>query len=404
MRIPIKKCLTLLPGIIFYTSHLLLSTTVTHAYCSLNIVTPPEISRATMLPNQIYQWRNHQVRYQVAHPPDSVPSKGSAVLVHGLFVNSDHWRHTLKGLSEAGYTAYALDLLGSGYSAKPSPSCPKSRELVCGELRRFGDGREGVKRNVVLGTSSGGSRVVAEIDLRHPCQSPYNFYTWSEQVADFTKDIVLPAQKSRQQEHDNRVTLVANSIGSITSLQSVLDHPDFYNGVFVVNPNFRELHSSEVPLPKLSMPVIRSIQSLLRSRGKGLFDMLAKPDTVKAILREPYFVREAIDDELIDVLLTPLLTPGASEVVFDTLSYSAGPLPEQQLREDSFPKEKVPVWILYGDKDPWTPGARVEKMGDLDSVERVIRLANVGHCPHDEAPQMVNPLLIEFMERVRKGG
>mmetsp|Transcript_4660 Transcript_4660/g.8935 ORF Transcript_4660/g.8935 Transcript_4660/m.8935 type:complete len:401 (-) Transcript_4660:33-1235(-) len=384
---------------------------VANAYCSPNVVTPPEISRATKLPNKIYQWRDHPVRYQVAYPTDSsVPSKGSAVLVHGLFVNSDHWRYSLKGLAEAGYTAYALDLLGSGYSAKPSPSCPKSRELVCGELRRFGDGgkEEGIKRNVILGTMNGGSRVVAEVDLKHPCHSPYNFYTWSEQVADFTRDIVMPQQKIMMQQdnkkQDYRVTLVANSIGSITSFQSVLDHPDYFNGVFVVNPNFRELHSSEVPLPKLTMPVVRSIQSLLRSRGKGLFDFLAKPNTVKKILSEPYYVREAIDDELVDVLLTPLLTPGASEVVFDTLSYSAGPLPEQQLREESFPKDKVPVWILYGDKDPWTPAARVEKMGELESVERVIRLANVGHCPHDEAPQMVNPLLIEFMERVRRHG
>ena len=29
-------------------------------------------------------------------------------------------------------------------------------------------------------------------------------------------------------------------------------------------------------------------------------------------------------DELVDVLLTPLLSPGAADVVFDTLSYSAG--------------------------------------------------------------------------------
>ena len=31
-----------------------------------------------------------------------------------------------------------------------------------------------------------------------------------------------------------------------------------------------------------------------------------------------------VTDELVDVLLTPLLSPGAADVVFDTLSYSAG--------------------------------------------------------------------------------
>ena len=92
-------------------------------------------------------------------------------------------------------------------------------------------------------------------------------------------------------------------------------------------------HSAEVPFPKLTMPVLRSVQSLLRSKGKGLFDILAKPDIVKQILMEPYAISDNVDEELVDVLLTPLLTPGASDVVFDTLSYSAGPLPEQQLGE-----------------------------------------------------------------------
>eukprot|EP00638_Chattonella_subsalsa_P006665 CAMPEP_0117753846 /NCGR_PEP_ID=MMETSP0947-20121206/12485_1 /TAXON_ID=44440 /ORGANISM="Chattonella subsalsa, Strain CCMP2191" /LENGTH=401 /DNA_ID=CAMNT_0005572839 /DNA_START=75 /DNA_END=1280 /DNA_ORIENTATION=+ len=359
--------------------------------------TVPEISRATGLPNQIFTFRNQQIRYQVAKPPDSVPSKGAAVLVHGLFVNSDHWRKTLKGLAEDGYTAYALDLLGSGYSSKPPPNCAETREVVCGELPRFRD-NDGIRRDVILGTANGGQRFVAEIDLKHPCESPYNFYTWADQINEFTSEVVC---KELQSSADEGVTLVSNSIGTISALQSVLDRPELYNGVFVVNPNFRELHSAEVPFSQIAMPIIQRVQSLLRSKGQGLFDALAKPDTVKQILYEPYAIKDAVDDELVDALLTPLLTEGASDVVFDTLSYSAGPLPEQQLSEEFFPKEEVPVWILYGDKDPWTPSARVDRMSDLESVERVIQLQGVGHCPHDEAAEMVNPLLTEFMERVR---
>ena len=366
------------------------------SYASAFTTAPPPISKVTNLPNKLHTWREQQVRYQVAHPPEGTPSKGAAVLVHGLFVNSDHWRFTLKGLAEAGYTAYAVDLLGSGYSSKPSPTCAENRPLVCGELTRFQD-KEGIRRDVMLGTASGGSRLAKEIDLKHPCASMYNFYTWAEQVADFTREIVMP-----ENHETSRVTLVSNSIGTITAFQSVLDAPDLYNGVFVVNPNFRELHSAEVPFSNIAMPVIRQVQSLLRSKGQGLFDALAKPDTVKQILMEPYVVTKNLDDDLVDVLLTPLLTKGASDVVFDTLSYSAGPLPEQQLSEDSFPKDEVPVWITYGTKDPWTPSKRVEKMGDLSSVERVIPLQGIGHCPHDEAPQLVNPLLLEFMERVNQ--
>lgn len=138
---------------------------------------------------------------------------------------------------------------------------------------------------------------------------------------------------------------MSNSIGTSSALQAVIDSPEKYTGVCVVTPNFRELHSAEIPLPQFSMPLVRSIQKSLREKGQGLFNLLATPKTVKEILKEPYEIESAIDDTLVNVLLDPLLLPGGSQVVFDTLSYSAGPLPEQQL--DMFPIQK-PVWISYG--------------------------------------------------------
>jgi pimeloyl-ACP methyl ester carboxylesterase len=148
------------------------------------------------------------------------------------------------------------------------------------------------------------------------------------------------------------------------------------------------------------MPLIRTVQRLLRNRGKGLFDSLAKPDTVSQILLEPYAITEAVDDILVDVLLTPLLEPGACDVVFDTLSYSAGPLPEQQLSDARFPAESCPVWVGYGDEDPWTPIPRVRQLAALGPVQNVVKFEGVGHCPHDEAPDVVNRLLLEFLDTI----
>ena len=47
-----------------------------------------------------------------------------------------------------------------------------------------------------------------------------------------------------------------------------------------------------------------------------------------------------------------------------------------------------------------TPQARVERLQTLPSVDRVISLEGVGHCPHDEAPEMVNPILVDFLKVV----
>ncbi|KAL3789717.1 hypothetical protein ACHAW5_001059 [Stephanodiscus triporus] len=426
----------------------------------------PSHSLATSLPNLVYDWRGYKIRYQVSGPRDA---DRTVLLVHGLFVNSDHWRKALSGLNDldaAGNSAeederkggvgggggggggkvkakktvrvYALDLLGSGWSSKPNRDDPNARSAN-GENGRFLDDdttcyRERsmsametssskkkkrkrrtspILENVPLGTSYGGHRLAPKLELRHPLRSPYNFYTWAEQIADFTRDVVLASDDDDvvvERRGDGRVTLVANSIGTMSSLQSMIDEPDLYDGIMIVNPNFRELHSAEVPFSSLVMPFVRYVQSTLRNNGKGLFRSLATPSTVKRILMEPYAVHDVIDDELVTSLLDPLLTNGADDVVFDTLSYSAGPLPEQQLGSDDFPRDR-PVWVVYGKDDPWTPSRRVENLGRVcvrpsggigenGPVERIVGLDGAGHCPHDEVPDEVNGLILEFLDRL----
>eukprot|EP00929_Paragymnodinium_shiwhaense_P070039 TRINITY_DN35416_c0_g2_i1.p1 TRINITY_DN35416_c0_g2~~TRINITY_DN35416_c0_g2_i1.p1 ORF type:complete len:320 (+),score=69.76 TRINITY_DN35416_c0_g2_i1:277-1236(+) len=306
----------------------------------------------------------------------------SVLLVHGLFVNADHWRRNMPALAKAGFRVFAIDLLGYGYSSRPAPCGAEAESALNGEFtREFADDTPTVE----LGTADGGRRT-AKVPLKHPLGSLYNFYTWSEQVRDFAQEIIGP---------DAATTLVCNSIGSISSLQAAIDDPALFNGVMVVNPNFRELHAAEQP--ELLRPVTEFVQSCLRKYGHGLFDAAANPGTVKTILKEPYHDAEQVTDELVDVLLSPLLLSGSADVVFDTLSYSAGPLPEQLLQDERL---KAPVWVCWGQEDPWTPGKRVQALERFPTVQRVIPLPGVGHCPHDEAPSRVNPLIEEFVRTV----
>ncbi len=380
----------------------------------------PEVSPATGLTNRFYTWKNEQkIRYQTTLPDESSSSpstrqtqpKQLILFIHGLFTNSDHWRHSLNYFSSMTdtYTAYAIDLYGCGYSDKPLADSDVA-QACNGESHRFvnvnSNVTDGILRNVQLGTPNGRARSeLINVELRHPIGSPYNFYTWADLIADFCRDVILPSSSSGS---TTKVSLVCNSIGTMSSLQAVLDHPTLFNGVFVVSPNFRELHSAEVPFPSITMPILRFQQSLLRNViGQPFFDTLAKPDIVRDILKVPYAIKDAVDDELVQVLLDPLLTSGASNVVFDTLSYSAGPLPEPQLQQLSqfcnTTSTDLPVWVCYGSDDPWTPGQRVEALGtNHDVVHKVVCLPGVGHCPHDEAPELVHPLLMDFLQQTSK--
>lgn len=288
----------------------------------------------------------------------------------------------MPALAAEGMRVFAIDLLGYGYSSKPDPLGEEAAHLN-------GENGRGLEEPMAeLGTSWGGRRMV-RVAQRHPLGSAYNFFTWSEQLCDFIEQVV----------EADEAALVCNSIGSISGLQAAVDHPELVKGVMIVNPNFRELHVAEQPPPL--RPLTAAVQRFLRESpwGKRLFDSLAKPSTVKRILMEPYHDAQQVTDELVDVLLTPLLTTGAAEVVFDTLSYSAGPLPEQLLQDSRL---RQPVWVCWGEEDPWTPAKRVLALSRFAPVERVIPLAEVGHCPHDEAPQLVNPLISSFIERLHQ--
>lgn len=68
-----------------------------------------------------WKWtqKGHTIRYQRGGQ-DANQEKPALILLHGFGGNADHWRLNTPELSKH-YRVYALDLLGYGYSDKPSP-------------------------------------------------------------------------------------------------------------------------------------------------------------------------------------------------------------------------------------------------------------------------------------------
>ncbi|MGI8934263.1 MAG: alpha/beta fold hydrolase, partial [Phormidesmis sp.] len=121
---------------------------------------------------------------------------------------------------------------------------------------------------------------------------------------------------------------------------------------------------------------------------------LAQPKSVKRILQQAYGDKTAVTDELVSLLLEPAADPGAVEVFLAFISYSQGPIPE-----DLLPQLTCPTLILWGQADPWEPVELARAYGDYPAVEDFIELAGVGHCPQDEVPEVVNPILAEWVNQ-----
>ncbi len=115
---------------------------------------------------------------------------------------------------------------------------------------------------------------------------------------------------------------------------------------------------------------------------------------VKNILQQCYANPAAVTDELVDVILKPGLEPGAVDVFLDFISYSGGPTPEGLMRD-----VRVPVSVVWGAEDPWEKVEWGRAFKEYAAVEEYVELPGVGHCPQDEAPEHVNPLVLNFVQR-----
>ncbi|MEL4894137.1 alpha/beta fold hydrolase [Crocosphaera sp. Alani8] len=282
-----------------------------------------------------WYWRGYHVTYNYCG--ETGPA---VVLVHGFGASWRHWRKNLPVLGKTS-RCYALDLIGFGGSAKPTPK--------------------------------------QEID--------YTFETWGQQVVDFCREVI-----------GGPAILIGNSIGCVVVMQAAVDYPEWVLGVAALNCSLRLLHErKQASLPWYRRVGANAMQRILTNKAFGsfFFAQIARPSTVKNILLQAYHRSEAVTDELVDLLLKPAQDQGAVDVFLAFTGYSQGPLPE-----DLLPRLTCPTILLWGDKDPWEKIEIGQEWANYPTVDQFIPLENVGHCPQDEAPELVNPILEEFITKL----
>lgn len=259
------------------------------------------------------------------------------VLLHGFGASTGHWRKNIPVLAAAGHRVYALDLLGFGDSDKPDLS--------------------------------------------------YTLEFWVKLIHDFWKTHVqAPA------------VFIGNSIGALMALMTLTTYPETASGGVLLNCAGSLNHRPE-DLPGPLRFVMGTFSKLVSSRltGPFLFDRVRTKGRIRGSLRQVYGNRKAITPELVDMLHGPACHPGAQKVFASILTAPPGPKPSELL-----PKVTQPLLVLWGEKDPWTPISAADIYQALaNDPERNVTfraIANTGHCPHDERPEIVNPLILDWLK------
>ena len=72
---------------------------------------------------------------------------------------------------------------------------------------------------------------------------------------------------------------------------------------------------------------------------------------------------------------------------------------EMCIRDRLMEELSIPVDLIWGEQDPWEPITEAEHWAQTQNcVQSLSVIANAGHCPHDEAPDQVNPVLERLIQ------
>lgn len=298
-------------------------------------------ARRNRAPQRFYntfEWKDYDINYRVEGPSDGIP----VLLIHGFGASVGHFRKNIPVLAEAGYRVYAIDLLGFGGSSKP-----KEIEVFCMEL-------------------------------------------WQDIVIDFIK-----AMSSSPEE---QWVVCGNSIGGLLSIMVTSTLQNKVKGTILFNSAGGMTSFRDEELPWILKPVLWFFRNVIFSDtyGPGTFQRFKTEQNVRQILNQVYGNKNAVDDELVDMLLAPSDDDGACEVFLKVFRGPAGPSPEALL-----PTVATPVLALWGEDDPWTPlryGLHPGmKFPEYCDTLKLIPLPGCGHCPHDDRPDLVNQHMLDFL-------
>lgn len=218
----------------------------------------------------------------------------------------------------------------------------------------------------------------------------------------YSVDLWVQLLKDFWTEHiQEKAVFIGNSIGALISLTVLAEYPEIGAGGVLINCAGGLNHRPHELNPPLRV-VMSSFNRLVNHPiiGSFVFNRIRQKNQIRRTLYQVYCDRTAVTDELVDILYQPSCEPGAQKVFASILTAPPGASPTELL-----PKVELPLLVLWGAADPWTPisGAKIyEDTAATGKNIKVVAIPGAGHCPHDEVPDKVNPEIIDWLREYFK--
>lgn len=271
-------------------------------------------------------------------------SHPALVLIHGFGAASGHWRHNAADLAAAGWCVYAIDLVGFGASSQPG----------------------------------------------HRRDRPLDNRLWARQLQGFLEQVV-----------QGPAVLVGNSLGSLVAITCAVFFPVWVHGVV----------AAPLPDPTLLMPQRRRRRPWRRQAKRQLVvvlwrllplellvPLIARTPLLDLGLRSAYSDQRAVDRELRRLIARPALRPRAARAL-RAMSIGMALRPHGATAAVLLEQMRQPLLVLWGSHDRLVPPQISERLHRHKSDLELQLLPQLGHCPHDEKPELFNRHVLGWLAR-----
>ncbi|MGD1900895.1 MAG: alpha/beta fold hydrolase [Geitlerinemataceae cyanobacterium] len=208
---------------------------------------------------------------------------------------------------------------------------------------------------------------------------PYSGDLWRDQLRDFIDEKI------------GRPTAIAgNSLGGYTALNTGATCPDRVAGIALLNSAgpFSDANPQKPP-----SSIKRAVRWLALQNWVAylIFQNTRRKGVIRKTLEKVYLDKSAVTERLVDEIFRPSCDPGAAKVFASVFKTPRGATVDELLGQ-----LERPLMTIWGEGDPWMKSRdRAAKFREFYPAvtEHCIQ---AGHCPHDEAPGLVNPLLRDW--------
>ena len=311
---------------------------------------PNPIVEEYYLNENYWDWNGFKIAWNLKGNIKNQP----ILLIHGFGACSAHWRNNINFFKDKGYSVYSIDLLGFGNSDQP------------------GIGEVGTLDNGI----------------------------WCDQVSDFIKEIIRPY-------NSKKIVLIGNSLGSLVALTCAVSIPDQILGViasplpdqiiikkkhFKIIPLFRKIKNNLIKIFFVFIPI------------ELILFLVVKLKVITFGLLSAYYKKEKVDKELINIIKKPVLRHTAARslrAMCIGMSTRNDKLKATYLLNVLCQIEKMPILLIWGEKDNFVPLFLGKRIANLYSWVELKIIPKSGHCVHDEDHEKFNEISYQWINDLK---